>query len=228
MGSSRRIFISREHQADASLYRFCLDQHIELVSLPCIEMKVIPGIDFPKTDWVFFSSPSGVQLYLDHYELKADKVAALGQGTKKLLEQYDHRVDYVGPTDNRPSQTGLDFAARIQAEELVLFPLSALSRKSVSKQFPDKNKVEIPFYETTIIDQDISGEFEIAILTSPSNVDGFMKSNAASLNCRILCLGETTEDHIHSHYPTSKEVINVGTSEENWIKKIQAIIPLRS
>ena len=226
METYRRIFISRESRPDSPLENFCSEHGVELVSQPCIQTEVIPDLDFPETDWVFFSSPSGVELYFENYSLRAGKIAALGQGTGKLVQHYGYRADYIGLADNRPSQTGKEFAQIIQENEKVLFPISTISRKSISSQLPEQNKIEIAFYETEIINQEIPGNFSVAILTSPSNVNGFMQAGNILTDCYLLCLGETTEEHIKTHYSAYKNVVNVGTSEENWILKIQELIPL--
>ncbi len=223
MADKKRILISRNVLQESILARFCADKGIELIGESFIRTDVIPDIQFPKTDWIFFSSPRAVLLFFEYYSVEDQKIAVLGEGTADALSKYGRQAQFVGETNMEPSTIGKTFAAKIAQKEKVLFPISQISRRSVSSQLQNENKAEVVFYETHLDEKEIDSNFDCIIFTSPSNVDGFLAENVVLTSTTLLCLGELTKQHLEERQ-VSVPIFNVGTSEQNWVTKIKELI----
>jgi uroporphyrinogen-III synthase len=217
------ILISRQPKADSSLRHFADSNGLTLVEQSFIETKAILNLSIPETNWVFFSSPSGARLFLENYQLNHQKIAVLGPGTQRTLTDLGKKVHYTGPAHLSPAEIGKDFLKQIQPNEKVLFPLSQISRKSVSGQFPDENKVEIVTYETLENSLKLDVVPAIIIFTSPSNIDGFLQENSLDPNTKLICLGETSHNYL-KQLGIPNQIIEAGSLEEDWLKAINQLI----
>ena len=86
MNGSKIILVTRFLRSGSAIRQWADQNQYQLIEKPFIKTVAVTGLIIPPTDWIFFSSPQGVQLYLDNYPVKAKKIAALSEGTALELE----------------------------------------------------------------------------------------------------------------------------------------------
>ena len=98
----------------------------QLVHYPLIEIRELKT-KLPKLsryDAIVFTSKNGVRSILSKHTLKAHKIIAIGQHTKRTVESYGYKVDHL---PKRPDSESLAELIRAAKFKKVLYPVSQLS-----------------------------------------------------------------------------------------------------
>jgi len=214
------ILITRHLKSDSKLRIWAKENQVDLIEQSFIEFESIKNLNIPQTDWIFFSSPTGVEMYIENYEIIAKKIAVFGEGTDIVLGQHGLKADYVGDSTKTSAVVGIDFFSRINSER-VLFPISQLSRKGVASQGGENKIIELITYHTNIVEKEISELIGTIIFTSPSNVDGYLLKNIISDNVNIIPFGETTAEHLSQFVDNDKIQTPRSPKEEDLIKLLE-------
>lgn len=217
-----RILVSRNLNSDSKLREWVAERQIELIEAPFIRIDPILDIEIPKTDWVFFSSPNGLDVYFNNYPLVADKIGVYGKGTQMRLAARNIEADFTGDTRKTPQEIGNEFFEFIGPKASVLFPQSQLSKKSIANANPGNDCIAKVIYNTSL-----EGHYEvgidIAILSSPSNIDGFLLENKTD-NIRFIVLGETSKSHFKKLGLTEEIYVPQSADEESVILLLEEMI----
>ena len=211
--SSKTVLITRALAQNSTLRSWAINGKYKLIEQPFIRFEKIPNLEIPVSDWIFFSSPNGVRIYLENYKIQAKKIGALSNGTVKILKENNINVDFVGQANQSTIDIGLNFANQLNKREIVLFPLSDISKKNISNQLTDEQKIELEIYKTVLLNQKIKQAIDVIIFTSPSNVLGFFECNQISTSALIVAIGESTKVEIEKHTPLSVTVANSYNEE---------------
>jgi len=184
------------------------------------------GVNIPETDWIFFSSPTAVKIFLDHYNknfpLKNKMVGAVGPGTAKILTEAGVKVTFTGDANLSPVQVGIDFADVLK-NKTALFPTSQISLRSVSSQIAPEGKIELVIYKTMLNVVDAPSS-DIIVFTSPSNVRGYFLKNSPPKETVIFCFGDATEGCLNER-GIANPIINLqSSSEEVLVLSIAGLI----
>lgn len=188
-----RILVSRNLAGVSLLRNWCQEKGYELIEAPFIRIDPVLNVEIPDTDWVFFSSPNGLDVYFNNYPLLAEKIGVYGKGTQMRLAARGIEANFTGDTSKTPSEIGAEFFDFIGAKAKVLFPQSQLSKKSIANANPGNDCIIKVVYNTSLEAHHEVG-IDIAILTSPSNIDGFLLENTTE-NIKFIVLGETSKNH---------------------------------
>lgn len=187
----------------------------EVVEFPTIALSAdfsdprLASLDFSRFGWLAFTSPRGVQYFLQWLrEQKRDirslgglKLAALGSATARALEDLGLRVDLV-PDVYSGKRLGEELARRAGGERVLL--LRALkgggelpqALKAAGCQFED-----LPLYRTEpaagdrklLLDLLERGEVDYVTFTSASTVTGFRDAvGDGRRGFKGLCIGPST------------------------------------
>ena len=221
----KRILITRKTGGDVSVRSFASEHGVELIEQSFIYTSSVRGLDIPKTDWIFFSSPTAVNLFVETYpsHVTGKKLAALGPATARSLESHHLPVTFTGNPDITPPANGKSFGKFIDANEIVLFPISQISRKSASFSLGEQQKVELITYTTEPLGKDVAAA-DIILFTSPSNLKGFLLKNDVPDKAILLCYGETTAAEIKT-LDLSNELINLrSTDQKKLVEVIKRLI----
>lgn len=221
--SNKRILITRLLGLNSTLKNWALQNNYLFLEKAFIRFEKSKNVVIPQTDWIFFSSPNGVKIYLESYKIQAKKIAALSSGTAKELEGNKFKVDFIGQSNQSTTEIALALKKEINQQEKVLFPLSSISKKNISNQLKAEQKIEIEIYKTLPIKDQVSDELAAIIFTSPSNAQGFFSSNKLAPSTHIVAIGQSTKMEVERHTTNS---INVADSydENGIIRKLNALL----
>ena len=172
-------------------------------------------------DILFFSSPRSVTFFKTRLSIPSHVlIACIGEKTKEVLKEMGHVVSFSRDENESLSNFALSFKNWSQKKR-VLFPISSISLKTISSQFPNEQKEELTVYSTKIIGRNIE-ECDTYVFTSPSNVIGFLKNNTFPKSARIISWGESTSKYLLENggridvelkNSSLKELVNVVLSE---------------
>jgi hydroxymethylbilane synthase len=186
------VFISKKITAGSLFNLRFLGENIKIISESLIDVKGIEFTAIPKSDWVFFTSRNSAKYFFkQHPDIAGRKIACVGSGTYQEVVKYSSRIDYVG-NDVDIKKVGEQFAA-LAGKEIVLFPLSTISRRTVQQFFKNPEQViDFPTYET-IEKKDFDLPFcDVLVFTSPSSVRAYINKYPIKENQKVVAMGPTT------------------------------------
>ena len=205
----KKIFLSRSLAPDSFLKKRLIQRQYRIYDRSLIRFSAVQIDKIPSSDWCFFSSKKGVQFFFSQLNdeqnqrlLKEVKMAAIGPGTAKSIQQYGFPLAFTGSGKNT-EQTALDFG-KIAKNQKVLFPIAKNSLRKVQTLLKHQIKqAEIIVYNNEEIDDFIlEEECDIYIFTSPMNVRAFFRhNNIPSLNTKVIAIGQTTKEALSVFYP---------------------------
>lgn len=197
----KSVFITKTLDNQSYLARSCEAHNMRLSGQSFIE--IIPStFTLPKQfDWVFFSSSNAVKSFfskLKASDLIGKKIAAFGESTAQTAFRYVSKVDFIAEP-GQPEEVALEFAEAVK-NDIVLFPISNRSKKSISSALPKNQVIEVETYITNTISVQIKSEYDAYVFTSPSNVEGFHEKNARiNDDKKVVALGSSTAKAL-KHY----------------------------
>ncbi|MFT5824354.1 MAG: uroporphyrinogen-III synthase [Crocinitomix sp.] len=224
MSAINSILVTRKLGSFEKLEQWCVDQQILLNLVPFIKVEAVLNVTIPTTDWIFFSSPQGAQRYLKHYSIKAQKIAAIGQGTAAVLKKAGFKVEFIGKPTDDPEIIGQKFNALITNNSTVFFPISNRSKRSVINQINAKQIEERITYKTLDQQQELHAKFDVILFTSPSNFHSFAQSNNIPSNTHLIAMGKTTENAIRTFNPTLKVNVLEAPTESAIIAFLEKLV----
>ncbi|MEO9532489.1 MAG: uroporphyrinogen-III synthase [Crocinitomicaceae bacterium] len=222
MSERKSILVSRNLKSDSVLREWCSERNIDLIEAPFIRIDPVLDVEIPATDWIFFSSPNGLDIYFNHYPLMAPKIGVYGAGTESRLKLKGIQADFVGDTAKTPLEIGEEFFGSIVASDTVLFPLSQLSKKSIAGTNKVNKVIEKVVYTTTLDGSEVPN-VDLAILTSPSNIDGYLLKNIVG-ETKFIVLGETSRNYFQSLVLTEEIYVPKSASEEKVILLLEQLL----
>ncbi|GAB3907961.1 hydroxymethylbilane synthase [Mucilaginibacter boryungensis] len=193
----KKVFISRD-VSEQSYFRRALEKHkIEIEGRSLIRtVPVITRFDsyiLKSVDWVFFTSKNAVEYFFNLKPLfpKKVKFGVMGTGSEDMLRRNGHLADYVGDSGDT-AQVGRDFA-KLANGHTVLFPGSESAMRSVQKEMSAATRIiDLPVYETVLVDEVKASDAEVLVFTSPSNVEAYFSDNLADFNQKLIAIGKST------------------------------------
>lgn len=171
---------------------------------------------FEKLDtyqWVAFTSPTGVKVFFEEMKkTKTDvrklydiKIAAIGKGTQKALEERGLFPDLI-PQMYDGETLGKELCHLCVSGEHILIPRAAMGNQEIIKALSEKSDIvidDIPTYDTFYETQEVidqkkameAGEISCAVFTSASTVRGFVQATPGLdyTKVRAACIGKQTK-----------------------------------
>ena len=191
--------------------------------------------------WITFTSPTGAEIFFEEmFSRKKDirclsslKVAAIGQGTAKVLEQRGILADLI-PEVYDGDSLGEALAQTLHGGEKILIPRASKGNANLVRILEEHGaKVDdVPTYDTIydknpLIDvaaEITKGGIDCVVFTSASTVKGFAESTGLSdySNVTAACIGKQTKAAADSYgmktYMASKATIDDLTTLVEQIK----------
>ncbi|MCB9224558.1 MAG: uroporphyrinogen-III synthase [Crocinitomicaceae bacterium] len=193
---NKKILVSRNLKSGSALRDWAVKNDHALIEVPFIRIDPITNQDIPPSDWIFFSSPNGVDVYFDNYPILARKIAVFGSGTLQRLTVRGLNADFIGDNSKMPHEIGRDFFDSVHPNEVVFFPLSKLSRKSILSAEHENKCIELAIYDTSVEATEVP-KMDVAILTSPSNIQGYLEHNRVE-GVEFIVMGATSQRFFES------------------------------
>lgn len=193
----------------------------EVLELPAIRTAPLKDQSklyhaFEKLDtyqWVAFTSPTGVKVFFEEMKkTKTDvrkmcnvKIAAIGKGTQKALEERGLFPDLI-PQVYDGQTLGRELCQLCAGGEHILIPRAAMGNQEIIKALSEKSDIvidDIPTYDTFYETQEVidqkkameAGEISCAVFTSASTVRGFVQATPGLdyTKVRAACIGKQTK-----------------------------------
>jgi hydroxymethylbilane synthase len=191
------VFISRELSGN-SYFRKALQKHnIEIEDRSLIRtVPVITKFDpyiLKNVDWIFFTSKNAVEYFFNLQPVFSKKIkfGVMGAGSEDALRRQGHFADYVGDSGDT-NIVGQDFA-QLANGTTVLFPGSESAMRSVQKNMSaDTHIIDLPVYETVLVDEVQGTAAEVLVFTSPSNVEAYFTDNLVDPGQKLVAIGHST------------------------------------
>ena len=216
-----KVLLTRPKELISRMADMLREKGAEVLELPAIRtaavadtapvQRAIEALAENDYDWIVFTSPSGVRIFLDalleSHDLRAlagVKLAAVGQGTKKELAAHGLKADFV-PSVYDGRTLGAELAKECVPGTRILIARAAMGNEELVEELSRRAGLEItdlPTYDTVytaseVIDQRAlveSGEVDFAVFTSASTVRGFAESapGVGFSKVRAVCIGQQT------------------------------------
>lgn len=218
---NKAIFISKSNNDLELLPKFCSKNDITLHAEYLIRFEGVFFENPEKFDVVFFASIRAAHFFLEQQSLPSSiSVACIGQTTARKLQELGLEVSFIGENSGAPDAVANQFKEWL-GKRTVLFPQSAISKRSISKHLPENQVVERIVYKTISTCQEIDS-CDIYIFTSPSNVQSFLSCNK-KIDGKIIAWGETTKATLESHGFSVSKTLSVS-DEVHLITALTALI----
>ena len=226
----KRCLVTRPKERAGTLSSKLRQLGAEVSEYPCIATVPIrpnPAMEkelerIENYEWLCFTSPAGVRCVWDALEEKGRdarffagvKLAAIGSGTAKALQEHGLRADYVPKVyDAAHLGEGLARVAHgkvliLRAEEGSLALTQALECGKIDyTDCPVYRTVYDNPYCTELREQIEAGQFDFVTFTSASTVKGFVSTvgeNTDFSRVTGLCIGnQTAAEAARHHIPTA-------------------------
>ena len=215
-----RAVVTRPRELSSGLAKMLREKGAEAIELPTIRIEAaeenpvideaIKGLRKSGYEWVVFTSPSGVRVFMDRLLEKYDlrmlaycSIAAIGKGTERELLKYGIRPDMI-PTVYDGRTLGAQLAVLLRKGDRVLIPRARLGNPELIEELSRVRGVhidDVTTYDTKYVTQewfDADAEFDdphtFALFTSASTVRGFVNAYKGMnfRKVRAVCIGKQT------------------------------------
>ena len=190
----QKVFISRELSTESIFLEQMQMIGFQVIGKSLVEFQAVPFQELPTTDWIFFYSKQSVHFFFEGLQqagLKiAAKLATMGEGTAKALQEQLYVADFVG-TGN-PPHTAAAFSLLAKGQR-VLFPQATQSLLSIQKLLEGK----IDALDLIVYNNQPLTNFELPgcdwlVFTSPMNAAAYFAKYDLQPGQQILAIGATT------------------------------------
>jgi uroporphyrinogen III methyltransferase/synthase len=217
-----KVLVTRPRELASSMAEKLRLLGAEVLELPAIRTEPLQDQGklyhaFQKLEsyqWIAFTSPTGVRIFFEELKksrtdirkLSAVKLAAIGKGTQKALEERGFFPDLM-PQIYDGAHLGKALCEECKNGDRILIPRAAIGNQEIIQALSQNPKLEIediPTYDTfyegsETLDQKKAfelGEISCAVFTSASTVRGFVKATPGLDygKVRAACIGKQTKE----------------------------------
>ncbi|ABX41746.1 uroporphyrinogen-III C-methyltransferase [Lachnoclostridium phytofermentans] len=220
--SGKKIVVTRPKELVSTLSEKLKSKGAEVLEIPTIRIAPLKNnivlkntlLQLDQFQWLVFTSPSGVDVFfnamkeekIDIRKLANLKVAVVGEGTKKKVEDRGILVDLI-PENYYGKSLGKSIRMSCCDGDRILIPRASIGNEEIMEEIkknPLLEVMDIPIYDTVYSTPDIinlkdefeRGNIDFAVFTSKSTVTGFVKATK-DLDYHLVnavCIGEQTRD----------------------------------
>jgi uroporphyrinogen-III synthase len=120
-------------------------------------------------------------------------------------------VAFVGKKAGNPAEVGEEFKAWLGTRR-VLFPVSTVSKESIVKVVDENQSEKVLVYETLPTSIQVE-QLDLAIFTSPSNLESFLNAGN-TIPSKTIAWGNTTLEAMHSRDIQATSTLETSTELE--------------
>lgn len=182
----------------------------------CISLQLKPNLDLPQADWIFFLSPSGVDLFAEKFTADSYKIGVIGPGTARAIESKRWEVSFL-PKSTDPKEGIDEFAEFLRPNETIIMACGDKSLKRMHGVIPANRLIEWEFYENVAAENIVQTDANYLIFTSPSNAAAYLDSYSLFEDQILVAIGKTTFEALKKR-GISNEIIRAQhpTEESIW------------
>lgn len=186
-----KLFLSRDQPGD-ELAALRDQKVIELECKACIRLHALEVAPPPAADWLFFLSPSGVELFAPRYSAAGFQISALWRGTAEAVRRrLGREPDFTGHSEDS-EEAIREFVGRLGPKETVTVAQGELSRRRFRGLLPESRLREWTFYSNEPDPPPIPSEADYLLFTSPSNAEAYLSRHKRGADQRVVAIGRTT------------------------------------
>ncbi|WP_070042601.1 uroporphyrinogen-III C-methyltransferase [Robinsoniella peoriensis] len=218
--AGNKILVTRPKQLMSVMSEKLRKKGAEVLELPAIRTEPVRTNeklkkclrDMKQYQWVVFTSPTGVQVFFDKLKeekidirsLAETKIAVIGQGTGKALEDRGFYADLM-PEIYDGKTLGAALAKECTGTEKILIPRARMGSQELLAELKTVKGVQIQdvaTYDTVYETQELideqkefkQGNIDYAVFTSASTVRGFSQAvkNIDYTKVMAVCIGKQT------------------------------------
>jgi len=187
------VFISRDLSPDSVFKQLLAERDINVIGTSLIDCKPLPFGEINEVDWLFFYSKNGVRYFFEGLKqslLPTIRLATMGRGTAKVLQDYGYTADFIGT--GIPMSTASTFLT-LAKQQRVLFPRAKISQKSIQQLLGATIKAEEVIVYANTPKSNFQVPFcEYLVFTSPLNAQVYFDKNQLAQKQHIVTIGHTT------------------------------------
>ena len=216
-----KVLVTRPRETVSTMSKKLRLMGAEVLELPAIrtapladQSALLNAFEQLQTyDWLAFTSPIGVNVFFEEMKkagadvrrLGRAKIAAIGKGTKKALEERGLFVDLMPEVFDGQS-LGKALCEACSGNEKILLPRAKIGGKEIIQELEKKPGLficDVPTYDTFYEKQEMidekkafeSGEINCAVFTSASTVKGFAEAVKGIDFTKVTaaCIGKQTK-----------------------------------
>lgn len=208
----KHVFISKDLTELAHLPAFCAEHSIDLIAQSCIQFSAVPFEVKEPYEVVFFGSVRAASFFLINNDLpRGVEVACIGETTAEKLRALNLLVSFVGKKAGNPTEVAEEFKTWVGTRR-VLFPVSSVSKESIVKVIDQNQSEKVLVYET--LPKAIQLEqLDLAIFTSPSNLESFLNAGN-TIPSKTIAWGNTTLEAMQSRNIQATSTLETSTELE--------------
>lgn len=169
------------------------DQGIaEVEAKSCIRLYLTADAPPPPADWLFFLSPSGVELFAKRFTTKGFKVGVIWDGTAEAVE--DHlgvEPDFTASHVDSGAAVE-EFVAQLLPDETVTSAQGDRSLRRLRDLLPATRLHEWVFYSNEPDPPEQASDADYLLFTSPSNAEAYLSKHPKTAGQKIVAIGRTT------------------------------------
>ncbi|MCZ4407850.1 uroporphyrinogen-III synthase [Cryomorphaceae bacterium 1068] len=214
-----KVFLSRNKPSEA-LVIHAQKLAWELTWFSCIRKSLITREGPPEADWIFFYSPSAVEMFFENFGDYRAKWAALGEGTARIFRERGIEPDFVGKSPDT-SQVMREFKGIISAEERVVQARGETSFERLREVLKAEQIIDWPFYRSEPKNEIPSVEADVYIFTSPSNAEAYLAKQTLPDKVVAVVFGESTKSALQAK-SSILILVTDEPGEESSIQRIEA------
>lgn len=209
------VFISRFLSFDSIFLQKLEKKGFEVIGESLVEFCLIPFVEVPPSDWLFFYSPTAARFFFRHLRQAnlqcPAKIATLGFGTASAVEQEGFTVDFVG--NGEPEATAPAFL-KMAANLRVLFVRAVHSRQSIQHLLENKIiAADLIVYKNQVRTDFTLPECQYLVFTSPLNAQAYFSKYALLAHQKVIAIGKTTAGALHELGVTEISIADTPSEE---------------
>ena len=247
--SGIRAVVTRPKELSSRLSAMLRERGAEVIELPTI--RIVPSSDGDrlenairdvsdgKYEWIVFTSPSGVRIFMDKLVDQSDirslafcRIACIGKGSEKELHKYGIKADMV-PSVYDGEHLGRELSRRLREGDRVLIPRAREGNRELVDELSAVNGVtvnDLATYNTEYRSFEwfdaayvFSDPDTYAVFTSASTVRGFVNGSglADHSDIKAVCIGRQTAAEAEKY--GMKTFIADEATLDSLVKKIEEI-----
>ncbi len=204
-----RVFISRHQESDSLFSKLLGAWGMQVFGQSLVRITPVQVQAIPAADVVVCSSRNGARYALPFLQQKNYRVVAIGPGTAQVLLEGGVIPVFTGDGE---ANTVAQWLATHHPNTTILFPGATNSRQSVQAALPDTiTSINWSVYENEPAPDAALPDCDVAVMTSPLNVQAYFQSPPKQLPRYFVAIGSPTAEALRTKGVES--VVSYAASE---------------
>lgn len=212
------VFLSRDEPSEL-LRKKASAADWNLICFSCIEINVTAESEPPPADWIFFYSPSAVELFAKEFASRSFRFAALGEGTAVAMRRLGISPTFIGKSPVT-SEVMIEFTEVIEPSETVVQARGEKSFERLRERLLPTQIFDWPLYRTSPkkVFPEVTADYYI--FTSPSNGEAYLEKFDLPAKAVVVVFGESTRAAIQKK-SSVRILVTDEPGEEGAIRRIE-------